>query len=284
MSVIHKLTYGAKHILELDIAGHNLVAYPDDTFIVSYPKSGNTWTRFLIANLLQPEPPLTLLDMERLVPFVDGQTRRFFKAMPRPRVIKDHGSFNPQYKNVIYIVRDPRDVVVSGYNFALRGATIDESYPMTTFVNEFVRGARSVVGSWGENVASWLATRGNTPRFLLLRYEDMLSETARELGKIASFLGMQVTADRLAEVVNRSSADNMRKLEKMHGNKWAQNKDMKRKDIPFVRSAKAGGWQSILPKTAVAEIESAWGPLMAKLGYELSIPQVVETGAMNAAF
>ncbi len=284
VSVIHKLTYGAKHILELDIAGHNLVAYPDDTFIVSYPKSGNTWTRFLIANLLQPEPPLTLLDMERLVPFVDGQTRRFFKAMPRPRVIKDHGSFNPQYKNVIYIVRDPRDVVVSGYNFALRGATIDESYPMTTFVNEFVRGARSVVGSWGENVASWLATRGNTPRFLLLRYEDMLSETARELGKIASFLGMQVTADRLAEVVNRSSADNMRKLEKMHGNKWAQNKDMKRKDIPFVRSAKAGGWQSILPKTAVAEIESAWGPLMAKLGYELSIPQVVETGAMNAAF
>ncbi len=284
MSVIHKLAYGVKHMLELDIAGHNLVAYPDDTFIVSYPKSGNTWTRFLIANLLQPEPPLTLLDMERLVPFVDGQTRRFFKAMPRPRVIKDHGSFNPQYKNVIYIVRDPRDVVVSGYNFALRGATIDESYPMTTFVNEFVRGARSVVGSWGENVASWLATRGNTPRFLLLRYEDMLSETARELGKIASFLGMQVTADRLAEVVNRSSADNMRKLEKMHGNKWAQNKDMKRKDIPFVRSAKAGGWQSILPKTAVAEIESAWGPLMAKLGYELSIPQVVETGAMNAAF
>jgi Sulfotransferase domain len=284
VSVIHKVAYGVKHILELDIAGRNLVAYPDDTFIVSYPKSGNTWTRFLIANLLQPDSPLTLLDMERLVPAVDGQTRRFFKAMPRPRVIRDHGPFNPQYKNVIYIVRDPRDVVISAYNFVLKGAIIDESYPITTFVNEFVRGARSAVGSWGENVASWLATRGNTPRFLLLRYEDMLSETARELGKVASFLGMQVTADRLAEAVNRSSADNMRKLEKMHGDKWAQNKHMKRRDIPFVRSAKAGGWRSILPETAVAEIESAWGPLMAKLGYELSISRVVETGAMNAAF
>jgi hypothetical protein len=284
VSVIHKVAYGVKHILELDIAGHNLVAYPDDTFIVSYPKSGNTWTRFLIANLLQPDSHLTLLDMERLVPAVDGQTRRFFKAMPRPRVIRDHGPFNPQYKNVIYIVRDPRDVVISAYNFVLKGAIIDESYPITTFVNEFVRGARSAVGSWGGNVASWLATRGNTPRFLLLRYEDMLSETARELGKVASFLGMQVTADRLAEAVNRSSADNMRKLEKMHGDKWAQNKHMKRRDIPFVRSAKAGGWRSILPETAVAEIESAWGPLMAKLGYELSISRVVETGAMNAAF
>jgi hypothetical protein len=176
VSVIHKVAYGVKHILELDIAGHNLVAYPDDTFIVSYPKSGNTWTRFLIANLLHPEPHLTLLDMERLVPAVDGQTRRFFRAMPRPRVIRDHGPFNPLYKNVIYIVRDPRDVVVSAYNFVLKGTTIDENYPITTFVNEFVRGARSVVGSWGGNVASWLATRGNTPRFLLLRYEDMLSK------------------------------------------------------------------------------------------------------------
>lgn len=285
MSVIHKVAYGVKHMLELDIAGPNLVAYPDDTFIVSYPESGNTWMRFLIANLLQPDPPLTPLDVERLVPAVDGQTRGFFKAMPRPRVIRDHGPFNPQYKNVIYIVRDPRDVVISAYNcVVLKGTIADESYPITTFVNEFVRGARSAVGPWGENVASWLATCGNSPRFLLLRYEDMLSETARELGKVASFLGMQVTADRLAEAVNRSSADNLRKLEQMYGGKWDQNKHTKRKDIPFVRPAKAGGWQSILPKTAVAEIESAWGPLMAKLGYELSISQAVETGAINAAF
>ena len=271
MSVIHKLAYGARHILALDIAGHNLVTYPDDTFLVSYPKSGNTWTRFLIANLLQNDRPLTLLDMERLIPFVDGQTRRFFKAMPRPRIIKDHGPFNPQYKNVIYIVRDPRDVIISAYNFLLKGAIIDETYPYMTFVDEFVRGVRSPVGSWGENVASWLATRGNSPRFLLLRYEDMLSETVYELEKVASFLGMRVTADHLTEAVNRSSADKMRRLEKMHGDDWTQNRHMKRKDIAFVRSATAGGWRSILPKSAVAEIESSWGPLMSQLGYELSV-------------
>jgi len=62
----------------------------------------------------------------------------------------------------------------------------------------------------------------------------------------------------------------MRKLEKMHGDNWAQNRYMKRKDIPFVRAAKAGGWRSTLPQPAVAAIESAWGPLMSKLGYELS--------------
>jgi hypothetical protein len=278
VSVIDRLAYGVKHILELDIAGPDLVYYPDDTFVVSYPESGNTWSRFLIANLLQSDPPWTRLDMERLIPSVNNQTRGFFKRMPRPRVIGDHGSFNPQYKNVIYIVRDPRDVAIADYNsFVLKSGIVkrgtgDDSYPITKYVNEFVRGARPGVGSWGENVASWLATRGNSPRFLLLRYEDMVSETARELGKVASFLGMQVSADRLAEAVSRSSADNMRKLEKMQDDKLAQNKQV------------TGGWQSILPKPAVAEIESAWGPLMAKLGYELSTLQAVETGAMNAAF
>jgi hypothetical protein len=39
--------------------------------------------------------------------------------------------------------------------------------------------------------------------------------------------------------------------------------------MPFMRSAKAGGWKSSLPSEAVAEIESAWAPLMRVLGYEL---------------
>ena len=42
--------------------GMSLKVRPDDTFLVSYPKSGNTWMRFLIANLLQPNPPVGLLE------------------------------------------------------------------------------------------------------------------------------------------------------------------------------------------------------------------------------
>ncbi len=46
---------GFRRMLGLHHPGRNLLVYPDDVFIVSYPKSGNTWTRFLIANLLHPE-------------------------------------------------------------------------------------------------------------------------------------------------------------------------------------------------------------------------------------
>jgi hypothetical protein len=260
VSVIRRLAYGIKHILELDEPRHHLAIYPDDTFVVSFPGSGNTWTLFLIANLLQPEPRVTLADLKRLIPAIDGQPRKFFRAMPRPRVIRHHESFHPQYKNVIYIVRDPRDVLISAYHSLPERTDLDGGDRLMSFVAEFVAGARSPVGSWGENVASWLATRGNAPRFLLLRFEDMWSETVGELDKVARFLGLPATSGHLAEAVNRSSADHVRRLEQ---------KTARKIDLDSSRSSAEGGWRTTLPKAAVSEIESAWGPLMSRLGYEL---------------
>ena len=50
--MMKRLIGGAKRALGLHHPGRNLDVWPDDVFILSYPKSGNTWTRFLIANLV----------------------------------------------------------------------------------------------------------------------------------------------------------------------------------------------------------------------------------------
>jgi len=55
LDTINQLGYAVKYVLGLDRAGNNLTVFPDDTFIVSHPKSGNTWMRFLIGNLIYPE-------------------------------------------------------------------------------------------------------------------------------------------------------------------------------------------------------------------------------------
>src|ERR1700751_2174698 len=102
-----------KYLLGTDRAGRNFAVYPDDTFVVSYPRSGNTWTRFLIANLLHPEEPATFLNIGRLVPDAEVQSSRYMRSIPSPRVIKSHTYFDPRYPRVIYIVRDPRDVAPS---------------------------------------------------------------------------------------------------------------------------------------------------------------------------
>ncbi len=269
------MKYGVTAVLRYwlgrDIAGRNLQIHPDDTFIVSYPRSGNTWTRFLVANLLRPAAPVTFQDIERIVPDSEAQSSRYLKALPRPRVIKSHEYFHPRFRKVIYIVRDPRDVALSYYDFQRKYRHIEDGYPISQYARDFVDGRHGLAdwGSWAENVSSWVSTRQGRPGFLLLRYEDMVRDTRRELSRVASFLGISPAPDLLENAISRSSAERLRELERLQGHEWVSTKD-KRADIPFIRTATAGGWKANLPPDAVSIIEMAWGTLMQSLGYEVS--------------
>jgi hypothetical protein len=259
----------AKYLLGLDRANRNFEVYPDDTFVVSYPRSGSTWTRFLVANLVWPNQAVTFANLDRLLPATAAVSSRALKRVPRPRIIKCHNYFDHRYQNVIYIVRDPRDVVLSEYRYVMKGRGIPDGYAIELFVDRFLKGDVNEYSSWKESVGTWLAARGNSKGFLLLRYEDMVEHTVRELGKIAAFLNIDATPERLAQAVERSSADRMRSLEKAQGDVWVVTKG-KRKDIPFVGKAQSGVWRSALPEACVAQIENAWGRLMVTLGYELT--------------
>ena len=268
--MIQRLINTTKRALGYTNPGREFEVFDDDTFIVSFPKSGNTWTRFLIGNLIQPSEPITFLNIDRVIADTSGLlSKNHLDHIPRPRILKSHEHFDPRYMKVIYIVRDPRDVVLSHYNWQRRRGEIDDQYPLERYISRFIAGDLAGWGSWGEHVLSWLATRHNSSDFLLLRYEAMLTEPLRELGKVATFLGIDPTQEALATAVERSSADNMRKMEKTQGDEWVATKG-RRKDIPFVGKAKHGGWKSLLPESSVEEIESAWGPLMKTLGYELT--------------
>jgi hypothetical protein len=184
--------------------------------------------------------------------------------------LKSHDCFEPRYPRVIYVVRDPRDVALSQFHMNRKRNVIADDYPIEKWVPGFLEGQTSVYpGSWREHVSSWLTARQGRPDFLLLRYEDLVSDAERELARIASFLKMNPQPEQIAQAVSQSSADNMRQLEKATAHLWSTTKDTRR-DIPFVRTARSGGWRSDLPPASVAEIETAWGPLMRWLGYELS--------------
>ena len=280
--MIYGLRFVLGYILGTDKAERNFAVYRDDTFVVSYPRSGNTWTRFLIANLIFPGENVTFNNIERLIPDTSSQSNRALKRTPRPRIIKTHQYFDHRYGRMIYIVRDPRDVALSYYDFHRKYRQIADDYPLGTWVEEFVAGKliSSDWGSWGENVASWLYTRGQNPDFLLLRYEDMIEQTPRELARIARHLRIEVTPEQLNAVIEKSSAQRMRELEKLEENQWVATKKH-RKDIPFVRAAGAGGWRSKLPAPCIAKIESTWGSLMKTLGYELVSASTPPVNAMS---
>src|SRR4029077_9997066 len=171
------------------LAGRGVTVYPDDVFLVSYPRSGNTWTRFLLGNLLWQKDPVTFTNIESRIPEIYFNPDRFMRALERPRLLKSHECFQPHYPRVIYIVRDPRDVAVSFYHHNVKAGNIPDGYPMEDFTARFIAAEFDRKwGSWSDHVVSWLTLRRDRPGFVLLRYEDMKSAPARELARLAAFL------------------------------------------------------------------------------------------------
>ena len=254
-------------------AGRELGVYPEDTFVVSYPRSGNTWTRFLIANLIGTP---TLETISAMIPEIYLYSNRQLNRFPRPRILKSHEPFDPRYKKVIYIARDPRDVAVSLYHYSRKRRDIPDGYPMDEFVARYVRGEFfDFCGTWQQHVASWLYTLPNQ-QMLWLRYEDMLDDAEGALRRIARFMGIELTPEKVAEAIRRSSYESMREMERGRTQQIRMTKNT-RGDIPFIRNAAKGSWRTVLSREAVLRIENTWGAAMNRLGYpvELGIPAAI---------
>jgi hypothetical protein len=243
-----------------------VTSFDDDVWIVSYPKSGNTWTRFLIANLIAGGKTVDWSNIERWVPDIYLNRDPQLLALPRPRYFKSHEAYQPNYRRVVFIVRDPRDVAVSYHHFLRKAKALPVDAPIDDFMEKFMGGKIDPYGSWGENVGSWLGARRGSDNFVVVRYEDLLDNTEAELARMAEMLGLTVGAELLRHAVENSHADRMRQLEQEQRgtHKFLRSS---RSDIPFVRVAKSGQWRTELPPKAVQQIELAWGSTMRELGY-----------------
>ena len=96
----------------------------NDVFLVSYPRSGNTWVRVILSYILYPERKIeSLSELDSLIPDIHRSIPKL--RYSNPRVIKSHQSYdsrhghqNPNlYKKIIYIVRNPYDSLKSYYSF-----------------------------------------------------------------------------------------------------------------------------------------------------------------------
>jgi len=250
--------------------GRAATIFADDVFLVSYPKSGNTWVRFLIANLVHTHEAVTFLNIESILPSIYILPDRELRKFSRPRILKSHESYMPRYRRVIYVVRDPRDIAVSYYYYNLKKRLLPPDCTLDQYIPQFIEDELDMKsGPWGRHVLSWMRMQDSLEKFLLLRYEDMIADPGAELARVASFLNLECDSARLRRAVELSSATNMRSMEEGQSDRWVFTKGM-RKDIPFVRSASSGGWRSSLPRQCVEQIEAAWEPAMRTLGYPLS--------------
>lgn len=263
---IYKLVHYGKKVQKLGPVGREMDVFKDDVFVVSYPKSGNTWVRFMLGNLFYQDIPVTFENVECKVPDIYQSSGRYLEKLPRPRILKSHEYLDPRYQQLIYIVRDPRDVAISYYHYLVKMRVIEDGDPFDAYVEKFVSGDLDSFGSWGDNVGGWVGARKDKEGFLLLRYEDMLENPVQELEKVVGFLQCSASETQIRRAVELSSFERMQELEKAAAGGWKPTRDS-RQDKPFIRTGQMGGWRTQMSKQASDMIEQSWGDLMVNLGY-----------------
>lgn len=256
----------ANFILGRQTLDPGVTIFNDDTWYVSYPRSGNTYWRFLTANLISKGETVDWTNIERFAPDIYITRDSVLRTLPRPRYLKSHEAYKPAYRRVVLIVRDPRDVAVSCFHFTKRWGMIPEDMQIDEFVPQWIAGSFYTYGNWGEWHGSWTGARRDSADFWIFRYEDMVANPAEHLARLADALKLDVQAKDIERAIEFSRPDHLRDLEKKQRNKHRILRDGKNTSS-YVRAATSGQWQSALSPDSVAAIETAWATPMREFGY-----------------
>jgi len=184
----------------------------DDLWLVEFPKSGITWLSFMIANVMSvmsdDKKSITMLNINDYVP--DIHMSRYLPAQrlwPYHRIIKSHSRVNRGYVKIVYLVRDPWNVMRSYYNMVLGLGWRDGSF------TDFIRDRRLGIDSWVKHVDGWLSKSRDFDKIYFVKYEDIRSDPKNAIYDIFKSFGYSVGHDILDLAVQRSSLHEMKSLE-----------------------------------------------------------------------
>ena len=193
--------------------------YHTDCYVISFPKCGRTWLMVMLAKALAlhfEDPRDIVIDPMDVVRnnYQRGPLIRFTHdgILKSPAVVTKQGEKQYQQytrKKVVFLVRDPRDVLVS--NYFQRARRMDDIHGLS--LKEFVRHPFWGVDRVVAFMKGWNEHRHVPSDFLLVRYEDLYRDTAAELRRILTFLNLEDVSDEIVRTsVDYASFDNMLKM------------------------------------------------------------------------
>jgi hypothetical protein len=230
----------------------------EDIFVVGFPKSGNTWVQYLLAGLLCGVDATRCPDaiIQEIVPDVLG--RAGYRRNTQPMFFKSHDLPRPDYRRVIYLLRDGRDAMVSYFHH------YNALFPGMDF-GTLIRTVPDLPAHWHEHVEAWLANPYGA-ELLVVKYEELLRDPVAELRRICTFARIEADDARLVRVSEAASFANMKQREKRLG--W--DHATWPKDKAFVRRGQSGSYRDEMPPEVLALFQAEAGATLLKTGYSLS--------------
>ena len=280
-------------------------------WLASYPKSGNTLLRSMLAAYffsadgiysfdliknIKQFPNITLferfgVDIKNEKEIVKNyiKVQESFNNKKSVQFLKTHSylfnidgqAFTDLNNSLgsIYIVRDPRNVVTSYANHTNIGVdeAADDLINLTQMGGDLgkTKGSERTkvfTGNWSGNFNSWKSFKFQD-RYLLIKYEDLISEKEKTFIKVLKFIhklkkvDFKIDIKKLKNVILTTDFSKMKKLEQEEG--FFESKIDKKtgKKIPFFNLGEKNDWNKILNKEIKKKIETAFQKEMRELGY-----------------
>ena len=278
-------------------------------WLASYPKSGNTLLRALLASYffsdngnlkfnliknIRQFPSIRLFEQmgiditqeeEVIKNYLKAQeyinkknSLQFLKTHSSLFNFKGHAFTNLESSlGVIYIVRDPRNVVTSWANHdsisfeESANNLIDKSYKIGG-LNNAKKEIVSYTGSWNFNYNSWKEFKSFN-KYLLIKYEDLVNDKEKFFIEVLQFLhkvrniDFKLDKKKLQNVLNSTSFDKMKEMEEKEGfHEAAVNKNNNKKK-PFFFKGPKNDWKITLNIELIKKIEKAFEKEMLELDY-----------------
>jgi hypothetical protein len=271
-------------------------------WLASYPKSGNTWTRAFLHNLVHATSgEMRAQRINELNQFSStSAAKSLFDeilgfsvtdkhldqiAATRARVqqhiadlveglifVKTHQALAADRGHItinfavtagaIYIIRNPLDVAISYAHHLSR--SIDEAIEVMNLRNmETAVNDKQVYELYGSWSQHVLSwTRKPHPAIYVMRYEDMLAEPRKAFGGLARHLLFKPSEDQLTDAIDRSSFERLREQEEKEGFRERPEKAER-----FFREGRTGQWKEVLTQNQVQRIVDAHHEQMQRFGY-----------------
>jgi hypothetical protein len=169
-----------------------LLGKPPDA-VISFPKSGRTWLRVMLDEL---SVPMSYTHAG------SGHSRaKHFSELDTTAA--------RHFRRIVFLHRDPRDTVVSGYYQVDRRLGKNRGT-----LSEFIRDPRHGIEKVTSYNTMWLALAGRDPRLLAVSYEQLKSDAVDWVRRILDFLGQTRDTTQIAEVVARCTFSRMQQRER----------------------------------------------------------------------
>lgn len=257
-------------------------------WLASYPKSGNTWLRFMLYAYLFAPPQESIAVAQR----IPDLHRPVPAQLPPadPEIVKTHYLLTDEHPRqsetigAIHIIRNPRDVALSALNYQKLAGQSDNPISENDYLTSFIQSRgdpdwlRLGFGTWADHARSWTGT--DKFPVLSLRYEQLKADPHAGLRAMIDFLNIEFDQARFQAAISVSSFDAMRALEIREKQKGkAQNNPLDkrlfigtpratRKGVYFVNKGASGqSLASVSPKLEDA-FTQAFADDMHAFGYQ----------------